>query len=344
MTKKELFMANVRGEYTDHTPIWIMRQAGRYLPEYREFKKNYSFEQLCRTPRAAAEVTAQPIEILDLDAAIIFSDILLILEPLGINLRFDPGPIISPHLEKPEQIASYSAFDPADKLQFVGDAIAETRKRLGDDIPILGFCGAPFTVFCYLCGTRGARDFFKTIRFLSNHPAEGKKVLSILTDLSIKYLKMQISAGADAVQIFDTWAGELSADEFSEWSLPYLGKILSALAKENAITSLYIKGLHQFLDIIPSLNLDIVSVDWKVPMSVASHSLSPMTLQGNLNPLTLLGPEELVVNKTRQLLDEMKRYNGYIFNLGHGILPETPVSNVKTLVKTVHEYKRNRDA
>ena len=342
MTKKELFMANVRQEFTIRTPIWIMRQAGRYLPEYREFRKNMSFEELCKSPRAVAEVTAQPIEILDLDAAIIFSDILLILEPLGINLRFDPGPIISPLLEHPEQVKDYAEFDAAEKLSFVGDAIIETRKRIGQDISLLGFCGAPFTVFCYLCGVKGAKDFHKAVKFITNHPDESRQVLERLANLSIQYLKMQIAAGADAVQLFDTWAGELALQEFSDWSYPYLAKIIRELKKEKIITSLYIKGSGHLLDKIKNLQADIFSLDWKVPMTTGAKVLAPRTLQGNLDPHLLLGPQELVVKKAESLLEEMTAYSGFIFNLGHGILPETPVENVKALVRTVHRFERKQ--
>ncbi len=342
MTKKELFMANVRGEWTKRTPLWIMRQAGRYLPEYREYKKNMKFEQLCRSPKAVAEVTAQPIEILDLDAAIIFSDILLILEPLGINLKFDPGPVISPILERPEQAADFEEFDAAQKLAFVGDALVEARKRIGNDIPLLGFCGAPFTVFAYLCGTRGAKDFHRTVRFLTNYPEQGKQVLERLADLSIQYLKMQIAAGADAVQIFDTWAGESAEEEFALWSYPYLEKIVRELSQTGAVTSIYIRGSYHLIKRLKKLDATIISLDWRVPMTEAAGILSPKVLQGNLDPHLLLGPKDLVINKAAQILQDMSSYPGYIFNLGHGILPETPVDNVKALVATVHNFERKR--
>jgi len=343
MTKRELFLANSRGEFTDSTPIWIMRQAGRYLPQYREFKKNYTFEQLCRTPKAVAEVTAQPVEILDLDAAIIFSDILLILEPFGVNLRFNPGPTIFPVLESPGQIENFDSFDPADRLSFIGDALIEARKRIGPDIPLLGFCGAPFTLFCYLCGTKAARDFYKPIKFLTNYPAEGQKILDILSETSINYLKMQLSAGADAVQIFDTWAGELSGEEFAEWSLPYLKKILDSLSRDTAITSLYIRGSHHLLDRLKILPVNIIGLDWRVPLPTARNMLSPKALQGNLDPHLLLGSQKYIIDTTTDILDSMRDYPGFIFNLGHGILPETPVENVKILVGTVHRYKRNKN-
>jgi len=342
MTKKELFMANLDGEFTSRVPIWIMRQAGRYLPQYREFRKNISFEELCKTPKAVAEVAAQPVEILDLDAAIIFSDILFILEPLGVDVRFDPGPIISPFLEKPEQVLQMAEYDPESKLQFVADALIETRRRLGNDIPLLGFCGAPFTVFCYLTGIRGARDFHKTIRFLTNYPDESALVLERLAKMSIRYLRMQSGAGADVVQIFDTWAGELGEKEFAAWSFPYLKMITEQLAEENIRTSLYIKGAYHLLDYLRILPVNVVSLDWKTPLWRAAELLEPKTLQGNLDPHLLLGNRNVVVKRATDILHEMADYSGFIFNLGHGILPDTPVENVRALVETVHSYERTR--
>ena len=342
MTKKELFLANIRREHTSRAPIWIMRQAGRYLPEYREFRKNMTFGELCKSPQAVAEVTAQPIEILDLDAAIIFADILLILEPLGVDLTFDPGPIISPYLEKAEQVNGYHNFDPSVKLDFVSKALIETRKRIGDEIPLLGFCGAPFTVFCYLCGTKGAKDFYKTIRFLTNHPKDGARVLELLTEVSLKYLKMQLNSGADAVQIFDTWAGELAREEFMVWSYPYLKVMFDELKKNKAVTSIYIKNSYHLLNDMAKIDADIVSLDWRVPLKEAMKILPNKTLQGNLDPHLLLAPEEIVIRKATEILEETKNLPGFIFNLGHGILPETPVKNVKALVSTVHNYERRK--
>jgi uroporphyrinogen decarboxylase len=342
MTKRELFLSNARGEYTEHTPIWIMRQAGRYLPEYREYKKNFTFEELCRSPKGVAEVSAQPIEILDLDVAIIFSDILLILEPLGVNLEFDPGPIISPILEKSEQVAGYREFDPAKQLKFVADAIIETRKRIGPDVPLLGFCGAPFTLFCYLCGIKGAKDFHRAVKFAISYPEATEKLLDLLTGISLEYLRMQIRAGADAVQIFDTWAGELASEEFCRWSFPHIKKITDELSRDGAISSVYIKGTYHLLDQLAGLAVDIISVDWRTPLAEAARKLAPKTIQGNLDPHLLLGPKELVVRKAQSMLEEMANYPGYIFNLGHGILPETPVENVRALVETVHRFERKK--
>jgi uroporphyrinogen decarboxylase len=342
MTKRELFLANARGEYTDRAPIWIMRQAGRYLPEYREYKKNFTFEQLCRTPHAVAEVSAQPIEILDLDAAIIFSDILLILEPLGVGLKFDPGPTITPVLERPEQINGYHEFEVSSHLGFVAEALIATRKRIGPNVPLLGFCGAPFTLFCYLCGIKGAKDFHKAVKFAISYPEATDRLLNLLTAVSLEYLRMQIKAGADAVQVFDTWAGELAAEEFSRWSLPHIKRITDELSKDGTRTSVYIKGTYHLLDNLAGLKANIISVDWRTPLSEAARKLAPKTIQGNLDPHLLLGPKDLVIRKAQAILEETAAYPGYIFNLGHGILPETPVDNVRALVETVHGFERKR--
>ncbi len=341
MTKKQLFLANARGEVTERTPIWIMRQAGRYLPEYRQVRERMSFSELAKTPEAAAEVTAQPVEILGLDAAIFFSDILFVLEPLGIDLRFDPGPILQPFLTDSDQVAGYKRYDPADHLGFVAKGLEQCRRRLGDDIALLGFCGAPFTVFCYLCGIKGAKDLYKPIRFLHRHPEAAEDVLTLLTDISIDYLQMQLDAGADAVQIFDTWAGELSPEEFDTWAFPALDRIIRTLKSRNQIVSLYIKGSHHLLERLTDLSADIISLDWRTSLPHAGRILPGKCLQGNLSPYTLLGRPEEIQRQARTMLESMASQPGYIFNLGHGILPQTPVENVRALIETVHQYRRS---
>lgn len=340
MTKRELFLANAYGQYTERTPIWIMRQAGRYLPEYRRVREEYSFEEICKTPKLAAEVTMQPVDIFGFDAAIIFSDILFVLEPLGFDLRYEPGPILSPLLEKPEQIKKLKSYEPETHLSFVAEALVETRKRLADDTALLGFCGAPFTLFCYLCGSTNGDGSGKALNFLNNYPHESRFLLDTLSDISAGYLTMQIKAGADAVQIFDTSAGELSSEEFRQWSFPYLDKIIDRIKRLNGIVSLFIKGTHHLLDDINRLKADIISVDWMTPISEARSKLRPKTIQGNLNPNTLFGTGDNVIAEATGILDSMSDYPGFIFNLGHGILPETPVENVRALVETVHSYRR----
>lgn len=340
MTQRELFMANARGEMTQRVPIWIMRQAGRYLPDYRKVREKYSFEELAKTPEAAAEVTAQPVEIFGMDAAIIFSDILFILEPLGINLKFNPGPQIDPILTQADQVNHYHDYDVEEEMRFVADALKVTRQRIGDDIALLGFCGAPFTIFCYLCGLEKAKDFDKAYSFLLNYPEAGAKVLDLLTSVSIRYLKMQVYHGADAVQLFDTWAGDLSEAEYRQWAMPYTQRIIEALKQAGATVSLYIRNSYHLLDAVAELDNDIFSVDWKTPLPLVMEKMPLKTLQGNLNPYLMLADQETVVRHASSIIESVEDYPGYIFNLGHGILPQTPVENVRALVDTVHGFER----
>ncbi len=340
MNSRELFLANAASERTNRTPIWIMRQAGRYLPEYREFRKKYTFEQLAKNPQAAATVTAQPIDRFGLDAAIIFSDILFILEPLGVNLTFNPGPALSPFLEEPQQVDGYTDYEPAEHLGFVSEVIKESRKLVGNEKALLGFSGAPFTVFCYLCGLKSLKDFYKIIRFLLNHPDEGGRILDLLTNVTIKYLLMQLDAGVDAVQIFDTWAGELTQDEYRKWCKPYTERIVNAVRSSKGIITIYARNNYHLLDELNSFNANVIGLDWKVPMSQAKEKLPGKALQGNLNPYTLLGPAEKAVDDARNLMETMRDYPGYIFNLGHGILQYTPVDTVKLLVDAVQGFMR----
>ncbi len=343
MTKRELFLANARGEWTERTPIWIMRQAGRYMEEYRKMREKYSFEKICQTPDLAAEVTFQPIEKFGFDAAIIFSDILFILEPFGIDLKYDPSPKLSPLLESPKQVSLYKDYDPAEKLGFVAEAIRLTREKIGNDVALLGFCGAPFTLFCYLCGSTGYIGINNGVRFLTRYPKEGAAVLELTAELSYKYLKMQLEAGADAVQLFDTWAGELPKDDFDRWAGPYLKSIVERLHRDGHLTSIYIRGTYHLLESIREIGSDIVSIDWKTSMAAAADILKPAALQGNLSPHLMLGAKDNVLARASLIMEKMNSYEGYIFNLGHGILPETPVENVSALVELVHGFRRTKD-
>jgi uroporphyrinogen decarboxylase len=344
MTKKQLFLANLRGEYTKRVPIWMMRQAGRYMREYREMRERHSFEDICKTPELAAEVTAQPIEAFGPDAAIIFSDILFIVEPLGFSLAYEPGPVITPLLSHPNQITQFEIYDPKEKLAFVGEAIIMAKKRLGDDLPMIGFCGGPFTVFCFLCGAKGNRDYDKAYKFIANYPDLTMDVLEMLSELSLQYLRMQIEAGADYVQIFDTFAGELSEEEFRIWAMPYLVKIAEGLRAYQTPSGLYIKNSNHLLDSIRRIRVNCVGIDWKTKLDQAVNKLAPKTLQGNLNPYLMLGRKESILQAVEKILRTMESYPGYIFNLGHGVVPDTPVENVRALVQSVQSFERNRGA
>ncbi len=343
MNKSELFIANLEGKLTSKIPVWLMRQAGRYMAEYRKVRARHSFEEICKTPSIAAEVTADPVRIFDLDAAIIFSDILFIIEPFGFDLSYEPGPEIRPNLEESGQAGQFIPFDPSKRLSFVAEAIVEARRRIGPEIPMIGFSGAPFTIFSFLCGVKGARGFHRPYGYLARYPQETKAILQVLSEVTLNYLKMQVRAGAIYVQLFDTFAGELSEEEFEIWARPYLKYILDGLNEAGIPSGLFIRNSYHLLRSIAGLDTTCFSVDWKTDINAAASILKPKTLQGNLNPNLLLGPREAVIEKTREILDSMKNYPGYIFNLGHGVLPDTPPENVKALVETVHAYERDID-
>ena len=341
MTKKDIFLDNLKGECTSTIPVWMMRQAGRYMAEYQNLREKYTFEKICKTPDIAAEVTCQPMEKFDFDAAIIFSDILYIVEPFGFKLTYDPGPKIEPHLTGPSMASKFVPYDPADYLGYVGEGIVEVKRRLGPDYPMIGFCGAPFTIFCYLCGVMGAKDYHKPYQFLSNYPSETAVILDAIAEVSLDYLKLQIQAGADFVQVFDTFAGELSEQEFRIWSMPYLQKIFDGLKDHGkGYSGLFIRNSNHLLKAIAEINLDCFSVDWKTSLTEAAQLLKPKCVQGNLNPYLMPGPRERVLEQTHTILTDMNSVPGYIFNLGHGILPNTAIENVTAVVEAVHSFRR----
>ncbi|MBD3218550.1 MAG: uroporphyrinogen decarboxylase [candidate division Zixibacteria bacterium] len=340
MTKRELFLANLEGRLTSRTPVWMMRQAGRYMKEYREVRSRHSFEEICKTPGVAADVTCTPVNMFDLDAAIVFSDILFVIEPFGFKLTYEPGPKIDPYLTERDQAAKFKKYDAANHLSFVGDAIAGAQRCLGPDIPMIGFCGAPFTIFCFLCGVQGARGFFKPYRYMMNYPEETHAILQVLSEISLDYLKMQVEAGADYVQLFDTFAGELSAREFEVWEKPYLDYIINGLNESNIPNGIFIRSSNHLIDNVSAMKTTSFCVDWKSDLKEVSKRLNPKIVQGNLNPNLMLGPRQKVIERARQILEDMRDYPGYIFNLGHGVLPDTPPENVKAVVETVHAFER----
>ncbi|HDS01446.1 MAG TPA: uroporphyrinogen decarboxylase [candidate division Zixibacteria bacterium] len=340
MSKKELFLANLEGRWTARTPVWMMRQAGRYMQEYRNVRQRHSFEEICKTPEIAADVTCTPVTLFDLDAAIIFSDILFVVEPFGFKLTYEPGPAIDPSLSSRDQAGRFRPYDPVDHLSFVGDAIVDAKRCLGPDIPMIGFCGAPFTIFCFLCGVQAARGFFKPYKYMMNYTEETREILQVISEVSLEYLKMQADAGADYVQLFDTFAGELSAEEFEIWSKPYLDYIINGLNESGIPSGIFIRNSNHLIDSISSMNMNSFCVDWKGDLRSISNRLNPKILQGNLNPNLMLGPKEKVIDKTLRILESMRDYPGYIFNLGHGVLPDTPPENVRAVVQTVHAFER----
>jgi uroporphyrinogen decarboxylase len=315
-----------------------MRQAGRYMAEYRSLREKYSLLTLCKTPDLAAQVTMQPIRRFDLDAAIIFADILLPLEPLGLQLEFakGEGPVIHNPISAAQDVQNLHDFDVKEHLGFVFDAIRIAAAEL-QSVPLIGFAGAPFTVASYAIEGGYSRHFLKTKRFLYHQPEAWHSLMKKMSGMTLSYLQEQIRAGASAVQLFDSWVGVLGPDHYREFVLPYSRMILSQLD----VPSIHFStGTTSYLDLICEAGGDVISVDWRTKLNAAWNRIGDRAIQGNLDPAHLLMPVENLCLEVRKVLDEAAGKNGHIFNLGHGVFPETPVENVEALVQEVHAWRR----
>ncbi|MGC9327320.1 MAG: uroporphyrinogen decarboxylase [Candidatus Hinthialibacter sp.] len=339
LTCKQRFLGAIENSPIDRPPVWLMRQAGRYLPAYQEVKKNFTFLELCRRPDAAAEVSIQPFEILGVDAIIVFNDILIPLEHMGQNVDFtEKGPDVAPAARHPEIMARIhrGTFD---ETPPVFDSITEIRRRVGGDVPILGFAGCPFTLSAYMVEGVISKSLRYIKEWLYANPQLVEKMLDMLTETVIDYLRIQIKAGADAVQIFDTWAGELSQRDYRRFALPYQRRIIEAIQDEGTPVILYVKGSPHVIDEMKASGASVLSVDWRINLRDISNRLGESTaLQGNLDPTALSAPPETVQRMTQEILEDAGRKTGHIFNLGHGVLPETPVESVQAMIETVKHY------
>jgi uroporphyrinogen decarboxylase len=332
-----LFLDALEGKNLKRPPLWLMRQAGRYLPEYRAMRQKHSFLEMCHNPELIAEVTSMPLRRYDFDAAIIFSDILTIPEALGVGLRFDEGvgPIIERPLRNATDVQNLPDVDMRDQLDYVARGIKLLRPTL--KVPLLGFCGAPFTLASYMIEGGSSRDLHLTKRWMLQDPASFHKLLDKLTHDVISSLTMQIEAGVDAVQLFDSWANVLGPQHFQEFSLKYIDKIIQAIKPKSPII-VFCKGSSVFAPMLATCNPSAISVDWNTDMLSARKSVpSTIALQGNLDPDCLFAPIPTLKKEVKSLLNKMKGDKGYIFNLGHGILPETPLDAVQALVDCIRE-------
>jgi uroporphyrinogen decarboxylase len=311
-----------------------MRQAGRYLPEYRAVRENYSFLEICKTPALAAEVSLQPFHILGVDAIIVFSDILIVAEAMGLHLEVpESGPVLGRLSPTEPAIHQLHEFDPSSETKFVADAIAEIARAAGPTIPVLGFAAAPWTLACYMLEARGRGDVSYTRSLLYSEPALMRRLLGKIARVTARYLKAQIAAGATAVQLFDTWAGELALREYQDFAGPATELLIEELSPASAPVILYARGASHLLSGLASTDADVLSLDWCTDLAAARLTLGPsIALQGNVDPALLLGPEYAIraaahdaVSKTRGV--------GHILNLGHGILPSTPVENARAFVE-----------
>ncbi|MBM76288.1 MAG: uroporphyrinogen decarboxylase [Proteobacteria bacterium] len=334
-TQHSLLIRALNNEHTSRPPVWMMRQAGRYLPEYMELRKKYEFLDRCYTPEIATEITLQPLRRFDFDAGIIFSDILLPLHKMGADLHFRPGigPQIDNPVRSPSDIAALKEIDPHRDLGPVLEAISLTVSK--SDVPILGFAGAPFTLACYLIEGGGSRDWIETKRLMFRHPESFKELLNKLADAVGKHLNAQIEAGAAAVQLFDTWAGALGSDDFLEFALPAAKRALSYVTQ--APTLYFTRDSGPFLPYLNSVGSTAIALDWRLDIERARATIGDKPVQGNLDPIALQAPEELLRAKVRNILQKAGS-KGYIFNLGHGCVPSTPIEGVATVIDEIRSW------
>ena len=334
------FLRACRGEPNEQTPIWIMRQAGRYLPEYRALREKHSFLECCRVPELCAEVTAQPIERFGFDAAILFSDILVPLLAMGIPLDFNPGPQLGKLIETREDVAALRWAGVDAGLPHIAPVIRGVRERLAGRVPLIGFAGAPFTVAAYLIEAGGSRDLVKTRGFLAREPEAFFALLEFLADATADYLRAQIAAGADAVMLFDTQAGWLPSRQFADVAAAWSERVLAALPKETPTIYFALAPSTAQLEALRGVRADVLGIDYRVPLRHARTVLGDgRGVQGNLDPAVLLGPAEAIVTQAEAVLRENAGRPGHIFNLGHGILPTTPLDNVALLVDAVKRFR-----
>ena len=339
LTKKERFFRAVAGQATDRPPVWLMRQAGRYLPEYQAIKANYTFSEMCRIPEVAAEISIQPYERLGVDAIIVFNDILIPCEHMGVRVDFtDSGPVVSPSMRNDRETRRLHRGD-FGETPAVYESIRAIRRRVGDETPILGFAGAPFTLATYLVEGAMSKNLRYLKEFLYDRPSEFERILDLITETVVEYLWIQIRAGADAVQIFDTWAGTLTLADYRRFALPYQKRIIASLQADGTPVILYVNGSTPFLREMKESGATVLSVDWRTDLrSVLDRLDGEAVLQGNLDPAALYASPETVRRMTLELMRNFGRTTGHIVNLGHGILPETPVESVQALVETVQSY------
>jgi uroporphyrinogen decarboxylase len=330
-----LFLRACRGETTERAPLWLMRQAGRYLPEYRQVRAGVSFLELCKTPKLAIEVTLQPIRRFGFDAAILFSDLLIPLEAMGLAVEFtDQGPGLPQPVRTPADLGRLSTFDPAARTGFVLETIIGVRRELGDT-PLIGFAGAPFTVATYAIEGKTSKTFAETKKFFYREPEAAHRLLALIGEATRDYLMAQVRAGAQAVQIFDSWVGVLSAEDFETYALPPTVALVAAL-RETGVPVIYFgNGAAAILDRVARVGADVYGVDWRLPIDEARARLGgARAVQGNLDPLLLLGPIDEIERRARDIVKRGGK-RGHVFNLGHGITPETPLEAVEALVAAV---------
>ena len=339
--KNDLLLKALRREEVQRPPVWMMRQAGRYLPEFIALRDQYDFFTRCQTPELAAEITVQPIRRFPLDAAILFSDILVIPQAMGMDFEMKPN--VGPWLEKPirtaEQIKAIQIPDVEETLHYVFEAIKLTKKELNNEIPLFGFAGSPWTILCYCIEGKGSKAFDTAKSFCFQHPIAAHELLQKITDTTIAYLLKKVEYGCDVIQIFDSWGGMLSPKDYDEFSWPYIEQIVNAVAEKAPVT-VFAKGCWYALEKMSQSKASALGVDWTCsPKTARKLTHNNITLQGNFDPSRLFSTPDTIQRMVKEMIDEFGT-TGYIANLGHGILPNVPVENAQAFIEAVVNYKK----
>ena len=342
--KNDFFLRACNRLNVERTPIWIMRQAGRYLPEYREVRNKADFLTMCKTPELAAEVTIQPVDIIEVDAAILFSDILVIPEAMGMHLEMieSKGPVFPKPIRNYDDAKQLKNIDPTKELKYVIDAVTLTKKQLDNRVPLIGFSGSPWTLLTYMVEGKGSKNFAEVKKLIYNEPKLAHSILEKLSDTIANYLSAKIEAGCNAVQIFDTWGGILSQNDFEEFSLRYVEKIISQIKRKNEPVIFFAKGVHFALDKMANSGANVLGLDWTMNLGEVRKKVGDkVALQGNMDPTVLYANKDHIKDEVKNVLASFGIGNGHIFNLGHGILPDIDPENVKALVQFVKEESKH---
>jgi uroporphyrinogen decarboxylase len=340
------FLRACRGLPVDTTPVWLMRQAGRYMPEYRAVRRKHSLLEICKSPQLAAEVTITAAEALGVDAAIIFADLLLPLEVMGMSFRFaaGEGPVIETPLRTEQQVAALQT-NRADELNYVAEAIRLVAKHFSERIPVIGFCGAPFTLASYMIEGGGSRHYIETKKMMYAEPKTWERLMHALVTVLTTYGAQQIAAGAASFQVFDSWVGCLSPADYRQYVLPHTRELISKLREPGVPVIYFGTDTATLLSDMQQAGADVIGLDWRIPLDEGWSRLDNRgAVQGNLDPVALFAPWPELRARIEDVLRRADNRPGHIFNLGHGILPETPVENVKALVEFVHEHSAKMQA
>jgi uroporphyrinogen decarboxylase len=338
--KNDLFLRALKGETVDRPPVWMMRQAGRYLPEFMEIREKYDFFTRCQTPELASEITVQPIRRYGMDAAILFSDILVIPQAMNIEVQMKPnfGPYLPNPIRSAKDVEKVIVPDVHETLGYVMDAIKLTKEKLNDEVPLIGFAGSPWTILCYCVQGQGSKNFDLAKSFCFTHPVAAHSLLQKITDTTIAYLHAKIDAGVDAVQIFDSWGGMLAPDDYQEFSWRYIQQIIDAL-KDRVPVIAFGKGCWFALREMAQSGASALGIDWTCSAENARYLTGgQITLQGNFDPARLLSPPEVITRRVHEMIDAFGK-DRYIVNLGHGILPNIPLENAGAFIEAVKSYK-----